>query len=73
MQAFRSSFFEFGKILPHPREFDHHFCPGAGELDKEMPRWPGFARSKNFPGGRRGGGGGGGDATQLELTETLQF
>ena len=26
-----------------------------------MPGWPGFARSKNFPGG----------CTQLELTETL--
>ena len=39
--SLRSSSFEFGKILPHPREFDHHFCPGAGELGK-----------KNCPGGR---------------------
>ena len=39
--SLRSSFFEFTKILPYPREFDHHFLPRGRELDK-----------KNCPGGR---------------------
>ena len=61
----RSSFFEFGKILPHPREFDHYFLPrGQGIRQKNLPGWPGFARSKKIS--RKGG------CTQLELTETLQ-
>ena len=58
----RSSFFEFGKVLPHPREFDHHFLPRAKNWSKKLPGWLGFARSKKFsPGG----------CIQLELTETL--
>ena len=49
-----SSFFEFGNFLPEGRELDK----------KKLPRWLGFAHSKNFPGGCLGG------YTQLELTET---
>ena len=54
--SLKSSFFEFGKILPQPREFDHHFLPQGRELDKKkLPRWPGFARSKKFSRGLLGG------------------
>ena len=68
--SLRSSFFEYGKILPHLREFDHHFLPrGQGIRQKNLPGWPGFGRSKNFPGVA---GGGGGRCTQLELPETKQ-
>ena len=62
--SLRSSFFEFGKILPHPLEFDHHFCPGAGELDKKIAQVAGIRLLKKmFPEVARGG------CTQLELTE----
>ena len=37
------------------------FAPGQGIRQKNLPGWPGFARSKKFS---RGG------CTQLELTET---
>ena len=59
--SLRSSFFEFGKTLPHPREFDHQLLPRAKEINKKLSEWPGFTGSKKFPGG----------CTQLELTETL--
>ena len=45
----KEQFLEFGKILPHPREFDHHFLPRGRELDKKIAGWPGFARSKKGP------------------------
>ena len=51
-------------MLPHPQEFDHNFCPGAGELDKKIPQVAGIRSLKKiFPGVARG-------CTQLELTET---
>ena len=62
----KGSFFKFGEILPHLREFDHHFWARGRELDKKLPGWPGFASSKKFSRGLPGGG-----YTQLELTETL--
>ena len=46
-------FLRLWENLPHPRD--------RGIRQKKLPGWPGFARSKNFPGG----------CTQLELTETL--
>ena len=65
----QSSFFEFGKILPHPRGIrPSFFAPGQGIGQKNLPGWPGLARSKTFSQGLPGGGGGG--VTQLELTET---
>ena len=64
--SLKSSFFEFGKILPHPQEFDHHFLPRGRELDKKnCPGGRDSLAQKNFPGGCLGG------CTQLELTETL--
>ena len=54
--ALRGSFFEFGKLLPHPREFDHHFLPRARELDKKIcPGGRDSLAQKNFPGGCPGG------------------
>ena len=54
--SLRSSFFEFGKILPHPREFDHHFLPRGRELDKKFcPGGRDSLAQKNFPGGCPGG------------------
>ena len=45
----RSSFFEFGKILPHPRGIrPPFFAPGQGLDKKKMPGWPRLARSKIF-------------------------
>ena len=50
--SLNSSFFEFGKILPHPREFDHHFLPRGRELDKKnCPGGRDSLAQKNFPGG----------------------
>ena len=66
----RSSFFEFGKILPHPRGIrPSFFAPGQGIRQKNFPGWPGLARSKNFPWELPWGG----DvpSCQLELIETL--
>ena len=61
-ESLRSRFFEFGDISTHPREFDHHFCPGAGELDKKIARVAGIRSLKKIcPGG----------CTQLDLTEKL--
>ena len=54
--SLRSSFFEFGKILPHPREFDHHFLPRGRELDKKFcPGGRDSLAQKNFPRGCPGG------------------
>ena len=65
--SLKSSFFDFGKILPHPREFDHHFLPRGRELDKKnCPGGRDSLAQKNFPGGCPGWG-----CTRLELTETL--
>ena len=62
----RSSFFEVGKILPHPRGIrPSFFASGQGIGQKNLPGWPGLARSKKFSRGCPGGGG----CTQLELTE----
>ena len=56
----RSNFFEFGKILPHPRRIrPSFFAPGQGIRQKNLPWWPGLARSKKFSPGLPGGGGGG--------------
>ena len=53
--SLRSSFFAFGKILPHPREFDHQFCPGGRESDKKIARVAGIRSLKNiFPGVAQG-------------------
>ena len=61
--SLKSSFFKFGKILPHPREFDHHFLPRGRELDKKIcPGGRDSLAQKNFPRGCPGGG-----CTQLEL------
>ena len=51
----RNSFFEFGKILPHPRGIRRSFLPRGRELDKKI--CPGLARSKQFSPGLPGGGG----------------
>ena len=57
-------FLRVWKILPHPREFDHHFLPRGTELGKKFARLAGIRSLKKiFPGG--------GGCTQLELTETL--
>ena len=48
--SLRSSFLQFGKILPHLWEFNHPFLPWGRELDKKLPWWPGFTRSKIFRG-----------------------
>ena len=63
-ESLSGSLFEFGKILPHPLEFDHHFSPGAGIRQKKTcpGGWDSLAQ-KNFPRGCPGG------CTQLELTE----
>ena len=45
----KEQFLKFGKLLPHPREFDHHFLPWGRELDKKIAGWPEFARSKKGP------------------------
>ena len=45
-----NSFFEFGKILPHP---DNHFLPRGRELDKKIVRVAGISslkKQKIFPG-----------------------
>ena len=52
-----SSFFEFGKILPHSREFDHHFVPQGRELNKKIARVAGIRSLKKIPRGLSGGGG----------------
>ena len=44
------------------------FAPGQGIRQKELPGWPGLARSKKFSPGLPGGGG----CTQLKMTETLR-
>ena len=50
--SLKSSFFEFGKILPHPREFDHHFLPrGQGIRQKNCPGGRDSLAQKNFPRG----------------------
>ena len=52
----RSSFFEFWKILPHPRGIrPSFFALGQGIGQKKLPGWPGLARSKNFSPGLPGG------------------
>ena len=49
-------FVEFGKILPHPRGIrPSFFAPGQGIRHKNLPGWPGLARSKNFPQDNPGG------------------
>ena len=54
--SLRSSFFEFGKSLSHPRELDHHFCPRAGELDEKIVQVAGIRWLKKvFPGVARVG------------------
>ena len=51
-----SSFFEFGKILPHPRGIRlSFFAPGQGIRQKKLPVWLGLARSKKFSRGCPGG------------------
>ena len=48
----KGSFSEYAKILPHPREFDHHFLPQGRVLDKKI--CPGHRDSlaqKHFPRG----------------------
>ena len=57
--SLRSSFFEFGEILPHPREFDHHFLPRRQEIRQKNFALVAGIRSlkKIFPGVARGGGG----------------
>ena len=50
-------------FAPPPGIRPSFFARGQGIRQKSLPRWPGFARSKNFPGGC--------PVTQLELTETL--
>ena len=50
LKSLRSNFFESGKILPHPREFDHHFLPRGRELDKKI------CSLKKFYPGLPGGG-----------------
>ena len=51
----RSSFFEFGKILPHPREFNHHFLSrGQGIGQKNCSGGRDSLAQKNFPEGCRG-------------------
>ena len=42
------------------------FAPGQGIRQKNLPGWPGLARSKKFSSGLPGRPG----CTQLELTET---
>ena len=52
----RSSFFEFGKILPTPGEIDNNFLPRGRELDKKIARVAGISSLINiFPGVARGG------------------
>ena len=52
----RSSFFEFGKILPNPRGIPpSFFAPGQRIRQKNLPEWPGLARSKKFSPGLLGG------------------
>ena len=59
LASLRSNFFESGKILPHPREFDHHFLPRGRELDKKICLGGrDLLAQKNFPWGCPGGGGG---------------
>ena len=54
--SLRSSFFESGKILPHPWEFVHHFLPRGRELDKKTcPGGRDSLAQKNFPRGCPGG------------------
>ena len=49
-------FLRVWESFAQPREFDHHFCPGAGELDKKnLSGWPGFAGSKKVSLGLPGG------------------
>ena len=45
-------FLRVRKILPHPREFDHHFLPRGRELDKKIcPGGRDSLAQINFPGG----------------------
>ena len=70
--SLRFSFFEYAKILPHPREFDHHFLPRGRKLDKIFAMVTGIrSLKKHFPRAARGGGGGEGFTQLSELTETL--
>ena len=63
----RSSFFEFGKILPHPRGIRPSFFAPGRELDKKFALVSGISSLKKvFPGVARG-------CPQLELTETLEL
>ena len=41
--------------FPHPRKFDHQFCPGIRQ--KNFPGGRDSLAQKNFPGVARGGGG----------------
>ena len=48
-------FLRVWKILPHPREFDHHFLPQGRELDKKIcPGGRDSLAQKIFPGVARG-------------------
>ena len=51
----RSSFFEFGKILPHPRGIRPSFFPWGRELDKKIARVAGISSLKKFSPGLPGG------------------
>ena len=63
----RSNFFEFGKILPHPRGIRPSFFAPGRELHNKIARVAEISSLKKiFP---RLPGGGGGGCTQLELTE----
>ena len=61
-----SSFFEFGKILPHPRGIRPSFFALGQGIRQKIARVVGISPLKKlFPGVARGG------CTQLELTGTL--
>ena len=61
----RSSLFEFGKILPHPRGIrQSFFAPGQGIRQKKIAQVAGISLLKKISPGLPGG------CTQLELTET---
>ena len=53
-------FRDWENFAPPPGIRPSFFCPGGRELDqKNLPGWPGFARSKKFSRGLPGSGGGG--------------
>ena len=54
LRIFCKCSFEFGKILLHPREFNHHF-PQVRQLDEKIARVAGIRSLKKFSRGLLGG------------------